>query len=253
MNTEKRETLESLFGSGRIGRDEIPKIVISIDDSTDQALIESAKFDIIEWRIDHFTSFKTEHVLRVLNQFKGYPSIATIRSKTEGGSWGLSETQRLELFQEIASEVNIIDIELSTIQNESTKKRSRTLIASCDCSMKKVIISYHNFDGTPSIAELNRIFKEARTASAHMVKIATLVKNHSDIQRLIKFTLTNKKHRLLPIAMGPIGSLSRVFFPVLGGSPMTYAYVGNKPTAPGQIHCNKLAQLIKRFYPQPAI
>ncbi len=228
MNTSKHNTLESVFGYGRVGLDETPKVVISIDDTTDSALINSAKFDIIEWRIDKFLSFDIQHISRVLNQLKKYPTIATIRSKVEGGDCGLSDEQRLIIFQEICSEVDIIDIELSTIKNQSVAKRCRTIISSSNCYMKKIIISYHNFDGTPSMAELNQIFKEARTAGADMVKIATFTKNHDDIQRLIRFTLANNKHRLLTIAMGPIGALSRVFFPILGGSPMTYSYVGDK-------------------------
>jgi len=49
------------------------------------------------------------------------------------------------------------------------------------------------------------------------------------------------------MAMGPVGALSRLFYPA-AGSLLTYSSVG-EPTAPGQIPLRELALLLTRFYP----
>jgi 3-dehydroquinate dehydratase-1 len=222
-----------------------PRIVLSLNDATPPDLIQEARqlgLDLVELRIDQYASFDSKHVLREVGRFKDCSTIATIRIKAEGGVWNLPEQERLSLFKKIIPEVNAVDIELSaeTILPD--------VVQAAHAAKKIVIISYHNFDRTPTLNELNGIMDEAKSFGADIVKIAARTTKQEDIQTLASFTIANAMKNVVTIAMGSEGALSRVFFPALG-SLLTYAYLG-QPTAPGQLEYRELFELLKKFYPK---
>ena len=153
----------------------------------------------------------------------------------------MSEQERLSLFKKIIPEVNAVDIELSaeTILPE--------VVQAAHAAGKIVILSYHNFDRTPALKELNGIMDKAKSLGADIVKVATLATQQEDIQALAGFTIAHAKKNIVTIAMGSEGTLSRVFFPALG-SLLTYAHIG-QPTAPGQLGYVELFELLRKFYP----
>jgi 3-dehydroquinate dehydratase-1 len=221
--------------------DKAPQVVVSINDTAD---LEKSKragdFDLIELRIDLFSSLEMDHILQVITRCKPYPVIATIRSSAEGGAFKKPEADRLQLFKKVIPHIHAIDIELSS------KKILKEVVDAAHKKKKKVIISYHNFDITPPRLSLNRIFKQAHSWGADKVKIATLIRDPFDLQRLARFTLDHADQKIITLGMGEKGTLSRVFFPALG-SLLTYAHMG-RPTAPGQMSCHQMQRLIKIFY-----
>ncbi len=220
-----------------------PRIAVAFRDKVRAALIKDAKqlgLDVAELRIDQYASFDSKYVLKEIAKFKGFPTIATIRSKKEGGGWTLSEQDRLRLFQNIMPKVDAVDIELSA--QEILSK----VVKEAHARKKLVVISSHNFDRTPNLETLDKITKEAKKKGGDIVKIATVALKRSDIQTLANFTVNNASKNLIVIAMGSIGMISRVFFPVLG-SLMTYAYIG-EPTASGQLDYTTAFDYLRRFY-----
>jgi len=230
---------------GSIKLDGTPKIVLSLNDAAPPDLIHEARqsgLDLIELRIDQYSSFDSTHVLREVARFKECSTIATIRLKSEGGAWSLPEPERLSLFKKIIPEVNALDIELSA------ETILADVVQAAHAAKKIVIISYHDFDGTPTLNKLNGILDKAKSFGADIVKIAAMATKPEDIQILAGFTIANAKKNVVTIAMGSEGALSRVFFPALG-SLLTYARVG-QPTAPGQLGYSELLLLIRKFYPK---
>ena len=99
---------------GKIVLNGAPKVVVSFRDHVSSDVfrkIKSAAPDIAELRIDQYSSFEPSYVLNEAKKFSQFSSLATIRSKKEGGAWNLSEKKRLELFQMVMPFVNAIDIE----------------------------------------------------------------------------------------------------------------------------------------------
>lgn len=222
----------------------IPRIAVGFIDETPNHLIEEARnfnIDVAELRIDQYASFDEEYVLEEVIKFKDFPTIATIRLHSEGGGWNLSEIKRLALFNKIISKVSAVDIELSAEEILSD------VIRVAHANQKLIFLSYHNFDRTPTLNELNTITDKAKSLGADVVKIATLAIKREDIQTLANFTIANAEKNLVTIAMGPLGVLSRIFFPALG-SLLTYAFLG-QPTAPGQLDYNETFELLRKFYP----
>lgn len=232
-------TLISLLDEG------IPLTAVGFVGNTPANVVLDAKargLDIAELRIDHYPSSVSADVISEIKKFANFHTIATIRLKNEGGKWDSSEEQRLKLFRDIIPHVDAIDIELhaedilpSVIQEAHDKN-------------KLALVSYHNFDKTPDIQSLQAIVDDAWSKNADLIKIAVHVSNSEDLQVLAMLTLSNKDKRLIAIAMGSDGLISRVFFPALG-SRITFAYIGT-PTAPGQLKFVELFQLLREFYPR---
>ncbi len=236
---------QTMINLGSKKLDGRPRIVLSLNDATPPDLIQEARqlgLDLVELRIDQYASFDSKHVLREVGRFKDCSTIATIRMKSEGGLWNLPEPERLELFKKIIPEVNAVDIELSaeTILPD--------VVQAAHAAKKIAIISYHNFNGTPTLNELNGILDEAKSFGADIVKIAAKAAKQEDIQVLAGFTIANASKGIVTIAIGSEGALSRVFFPALG-SLLTYAYL-DRPTAPGQLGYKELFEWLKKFYPK---
>lgn len=200
--------------------------------------------DLLEVRLDSFRRrdipYLKKSFKRLASQALGRrtPVILTIRSKREGGVLTLDDRERSEIFNELLPFADIIDVELSS------SARLKNVIDSAHGSGKSVIISYHNFSSTPDTRALRGIIKKALAAGADVVKIASRAKSRKDVSTLAGLLLGSPE-RLIVIAMGRYGVVSRVFFPALG-SLVTYGSVTGR-SAPGQISVSALKEAFRRF------
>jgi 3-dehydroquinate dehydratase-1 len=88
--------------------------------------------------------------------------------------------------------------------------------------------------------------KEAKAAGATIVKLATTARSRGDVTRLLRFT-ENANVPMVAIAMGPVGTISRVVAPLFG-SLFTYAFIGEE-VAPGQMSLDEMVLPLRRLYP----
>ncbi len=229
---------------GKVTLGGTPRIVVGFNDRTSAAVLAGLKksgLDIAELRIDQYASFKTWHVLEQIARFRYFSTIATIRSKKEGGCWTLSESARLQLFETVIPKVNAVDIELSA------KEILPRIVKSAHKAKKLAVVSYHDFKQTPDARSLLKILKKAKMAGADIVKIAVMAVKKGDLQTLAAFTIAHASQNIVTIAMGPAGIASRILFPALG-SLMTYACL-SEPIAPGQLNYEATRQCLRIFYP----
>lgn len=226
--------------------DGIPLVAVSFDD-TDAELraheAQAAGVDVAELRVDRYARTDTAHVLAQVDAFKALPVLATIRSPLEGGDWKGTEDERLDLFRALAPRVQAVDIELSSREILSG------VIEAARAHDTVAIVSYHNFEFTPATEELQAVIDEASIAGADVVKVSTMVESEDDVRRLAALLLRAGADgtRLIVIAMGATGAVSRVFFPALG-SRITYSFFGAS-SAPGQLDFTETSGLLRRFYP----
>ncbi len=222
----------------------IPRVAVGVKDNVSNSFIHEARelgVDIMELRIDQYASFERVYVLNEIKKFGHFPTLATLRSRKEGGGWNQSEQARLDLFKAVIPHVDAIDIELSS------SGILPQVIKAAHSKGKQVVVSYHNFDGTPAAGKLKQVFSEAKKRGADIVKIAALILKREDMQRLAVFTIANAEKNLISIGMGSYGANTRILFPGLG-SLITYAYLG-EPTAPGQLDYQTTFDLLRRLYP----
>ncbi|WP_083751839.1 type I 3-dehydroquinate dehydratase [Saccharothrix sp. ALI-22-I] len=231
-------TMRALLDSGA------PLVAVSFgDDDSEQAAKEALSLgvDIAELRIDRFSRTDVGHVLEQVHAFRGLPILATVRSAHEGGGWNGAEEERLELFRAVASLVDAVDVELS----------SRRILADVIDSAHEhgalAIVSHHNFDNTPELDELKAVVRDAKEAGADIVKVSTMATTGADVKVLASLLLDADDTEMIVIAMGAIGTASRIFFPALG-SRLTYTFIGHQPTS-GQLDFAETVDLLRKFYP----
>ncbi|XVS68318.1 type I 3-dehydroquinate dehydratase [Actinosynnema sp. CA-299493] len=224
---------------------DLPLIAVSFaDDDSARAAAEARSLgvDVAELRIDRFARTEVAHVLGQVRAFEGLPVLATVRSAAEGGGWSGGEEARLALFREVAPLVDAVDVELSS------EGVVADVIAAAHAHDALAIVSYHNFDRTPDIRELDAIARAAKEAGADIVKISTMANSGADVKTLASLLVNSgDDSEMIVIAMGEIGTASRVFFPALG-SRVTYTFLGHQPTS-GQLDYAETSRLIRRFYP----
>lgn len=158
----------------------------------------------------------------------GIPSnrvLATFRPKSEGGFRELSATDR-RWFHGNLDFGAIHDFE------EDVFTRGTRAVS---------IVSKHDFEGVPN--DLDEIFARLVSTGADIVKIAYQATDATDAIpafRLLELAKADES-RLVPIAMGECGKLTRILGPSRG-APMSYASAASfAGTAPGQISADDLA------------
>ncbi len=223
--------------------EKIPLIALPITDIDIDNTLEKAKeknIDIIELRIDQFKNKNLDHINTLIKKVKNYnfKILATIRSKLEGGS-DISDEERLNIFINIVKDVDILDIEYTS---EDLKT---TVIDLAKRNNKILLMSYHDFDKTPSEDFIQNLIDNSKLQGADIVKYAFKSNSFEDVARILCITHKNRDKNIVAIAMGDIGKISRVAGFVFG-SLITYTYIGES-FAPGQIEIDKLKELLEFF------
>jgi 3-dehydroquinate dehydratase-1 len=187
--------------------------------------------DIVEVRLDLIgpeTTGWLEHAKAI--EAQGFPVVVTVRLSSEGGRWAQPDDARLPLFETALEHLSAVDIELRSPVVEPVSAAARR-------RQRALIVSHHDFDGTPSAHELRRIiFKAAEYGP--VVKIATFTQTEADVATLRELFSQKWPVSLCVLGMGPFGPRTRAEFPRLG-SCLTYGYV-DVPVASGQVPAREL-------------
>lgn len=205
---------QTRFGNLMLGV--TPRVVGTISKAETLAQLPTRDCDIIELRLDLIGAA----ALRPLDQ----PVIATIRLASEGGQWTESDEARFPLFDAALEQCTAADIECRSALLEKVS-------ALAVRHQKALIVSYHDFERTPPLAELRQVMSQAANYGT-VVKIATLTKTEDDVAILRALFQENCSAALCVLGMGPLGPQTRTELPRLG-SCLTYGYL-DEPVAPGQ-------------------
>ncbi|MFC6992245.1 type I 3-dehydroquinate dehydratase [Haladaptatus sp. GCM10025707] len=197
--------------------------------------------DAVEFRMD-----LAADPLAALRNYGGtLPIIATNRVNWEGGQ-AEDDATRLDTLCAAAAEtaVEAVDIELAAILNGDGAR----VVDAARESDTKVIVSVHDFEETPRIAELRHLLKEA-TDHGDVGKLACTATSVDDVLDLLFATRTFSMNGrpVATMAMGKLGRHSRVVAP-LYGSCLGFAPIRPEDaTAPGQYDLGTLRQLLTQL------
>lgn len=190
------------------------------------------KVEMAEIRID-LAELSDKNIMKIFSARKKL--IATCRP----GKYSLTERIR-KLKLAIESGATFVDIEFEADDDFRNAIMVYAHVRQCD-----VIISYHNYEMTPELDELEQIMKKCFEFGADLAKIATLVKVNRDNSKIL--SLYKAPGRLVAIGMGELGKISRIVAPFLGAE-FTYASLtDDNATAPGQISYIKLNKYIREI------
>ena len=181
---------------------------------------EEAHADLIEVRLD---SLENQHELSGLAAHGKTQKIATDRSSRP------ETEQRQMLLSAAKSGFEYVDVELSTPQLKDLIKELKALGT-------KPIVSFHKFDGSLGISELNSVLEREISSRAEVCKIVTTAKRIEDNLTTLNFTSTAfSKTKLVCFCMGELGKISRLLSPLFGGFFTFASLERGSETASGQM------------------
>lgn len=208
-------------------------ICVSIAEKDTQKCIEYLnKVEMAEIRID-LAEYNNNEIREVFSKRKKI--IATCRPGK------IKDAERVEMLKiAIESGATYIDIEYEASDEYKSDLINYAHNFQCD-----VIISYHNYERTPELEELEKIVQNCYSQGADLAKIATHVNVNRDNSKIL--SLYKAPGRLVAIGMGDLGRISRIVAPFLGAE-FTYASLSDsESTAPGQINYERMTQFIKEI------
>lgn len=228
------------IGAGR------PKMIAPTTSKTEADLIATVKkfaampaLDMVEVRIDYLGKLTPKAYAAVTR--KAYEAagdkivLVTLRNGTDGGPFIADDKYYGEVYSAVISsgKADIIDLELFR-DAEMIKK----LVKKAHSKGIKVIISDHEFKFTPDEGEMIRRLLIEQQAGADILKLAVMAFSPEDALKVMSATAKVRHYYsdrpMLTMAMGKWGVLTRITGEGFG-SDLTFASVGGKASAPGQI------------------
>lgn len=220
-----------------------PLIALPVKDENLDSTLKVAKemeIDIIELRVDQFSSLEIDHIRSCLNKVKEYgmATLLTVRAGWEGGARDIPDRERLDIIKNTVDLSDIVDIEYrAEIRDE--------VINFVKSNHRMALVSHHDFEKTPPASSVQEYIDSAAKLGADIIKFAYKASSFQDVADVLCVTGRNKDKNIVAILMGETGKISRVAGFVFG-SVITYTYIG-QAFAPGQIEAEKLLQELK-FY-----
>ncbi len=233
-------------GAAHEGRKSL--ICVPIVDANVEAATEATKkakslgADLVELRLDYLGTLD-DGKLGVLIEAVDIPKIATIRTEKAGGFWKGDEKTRINhLLTCLSFGAEYVDIE------DSTDIGWRYEIAkACRQNNAQLIISHHEFKKQLAKRDMIDICNNAFAAGANIAKIAVAAQTSEDVCNVLSviehFKAQNKS--IIGIAMGKLGTITRVLGPQLGAF-LTYASLEKgKESAEGQLTIEELKTVME--------
>jgi 3-dehydroquinate dehydratase-1 len=222
---------------------ELGKICVSLAGADAAAIAEQARqvgdaADVLEIRLDSMTVPEAAKCCSLLRR----PLLFTNRPTWEGGQFAGSEEERIApLLEAVRLRAVYVDLELRAALDSR-----HLLLDAMQDSPTRMIISWHDFAGTPAAIELTDILHQMMASGAHIGKIVTTAHGPNDVLRALNLQEQARAAGfcLSCFCMGEAGRISRLATLYLGGY-MTYACLNEEQaTAPGQISVRRLREMV---------
>jgi 3-dehydroquinate dehydratase type I len=193
---------------------------------------ETQNADLIEIRLDLLKKYdrisEIPHCSKTL-------LIATNKSLKQNGKFSGSEIERQKTLIDAArNDFQYVDVNLST-------PNVGEFIVNLKEAGAKLIVSFHDFQRTPELPELNKILNGAITLGADVCKIVTTARNIKDNLTTLNFiSEVSQKVKIVCFAMGELGKPSRLLSPIFGAF-FTFVSIDEKrKTAKGQLSIHEI-------------
>ena len=210
--------------------------------------------DIIELRIDAWdcienTAEAAGLIAEVRDKTENLPIILTCRGHWEGGVKEVSEPAKDAVYEAAIDRglVDFVDKELKYGETVLARLKKRA-----NAKGVSLIVSYHDFTGTPSKEFIYSQLAQQIRYGADVAKVALMPKKEEDVLNVLSATLAVRREfpevPLITMSMGELGMHSRIVGG-LYGSDLTFA-VGSAASAPGQIPVAQMRSAFELMYPK---
>lgn len=149
------------------------------------------------------------------------------------------EFAREQLTAAIRCGARYVDVEIEAPDDLMEAVRSCAREHGC-----RLIVSYHDFDGTPTLEALEQTVGACLDRGADLVKIVTTARTTAEAERTLQLYDRPFPVPLVAFAMGEAGRYTRIAC-LRKGAPYTYAAPDNgRATAPGQYTQSEMEALL---------
>jgi 3-dehydroquinate dehydratase/shikimate dehydrogenase len=222
----------------------LPKICIALGLNTVEKLMAHAHAEVesgekfLEFRLDYLPSPMdgVKALPRFLRENPECTVLVTVRRHQNHGKFDGSIPEQLRIL-EAAVDAGAVAVDLEIESAENATDKLEHLRTSC-----KLVISYHNFEGTPSIEP---VFKRMAKIPAYAYKIVTTARKPSDAYKMLALAKAHPREKLIVLAMGEPGFSTRVLAPSFGGLYTYAAPNAAEGTASGQVSARMLRHLYR--------
>ncbi len=238
-----------VIGEGRV-KTIVPITGTTADEAIAQARVigGSAQTDVVEFRVDFLDIALDAGKLAALGpkvaaQLNGKPLIVTFRTKAEGGNKTIADADYGALYKTLlkAQFADLIDGEM--FRSEAVVRR---LVAGAHQVGAFIVMSNHDFSGTPPAAELLARLRRQQELGADVLKLAMMPRDPSDVLELLRATweMASRyaERPMMTMSMGGTGVVSRLAGEIFG-SAMCFGMIG-RASAPGQVEVERLAAVL---------
>ena len=238
-----------VIGEGRV-KTIVPITGTTADEAVAQAKVigGSAQTDVVEFRVDFLDIALDARKLAALGpkiaaQLNGKPLIVTFRTKAEGGNKTIADADYGALYETLlkAKFADLIDVEMFRTENVV-----RRLVAAAHEAGVFVVMSSHDFSGTPPAADLLTRLRRQQELGADVLKLAMMPRDPGDVLELLRATweMANQyaERPMMTMSMSGTGVVSRLAGEIFG-SAMCFGMIG-RASAPGQVEVDRLAGVL---------
>ncbi len=206
-----------------------------------------SRADILELRMDLILDGDLKTLIKSCRSYKIPAKILVTNRRKESSPVGESsdELQRIALLKEaVGLGADYVDIEIYTPEPLLKEVLS---MAAAHGNRTRVIISHHDFGGTPSIESLINIFHKGVNLGGNVVKIVTFANCPEDnltVLSLIPYA-RKENQNIIAFCMGEQGRASRIMAPLLG-SYLSFASLNRAvESAPGQLTVDEMEMVMR--------
>jgi 3-dehydroquinate dehydratase/shikimate dehydrogenase len=222
-----------------------PQICIALGFEDPEVLLNHARSEydagerFLEFRLDYLAS--PERGIQAMSKFLARHSdcviLATCRRRQNHGRFHGSIEEQIRVLEAARDGgAKAVDVEIESAENCVERlAHLRSSVA--------VLISYHNYGGTPP--RLDSILRRMTAVPADGYKVVTTARKPSDNHRVLMLARSNPKTPTILLAMGEIGFATRVLSPAFGGMYTYAAPNAATGTASGQVCAKQLRSLYR--------
>ncbi len=222
-----------------------PQICIALGFEDVEALLSHARSEyeagerFLEFRLDYLAS--PERGVLAIKKFLARHAdcmlLATCRRRQNHGRFHGSIEEQIRVLEAARDAgAKAVDVEIESAENCTDRLASLRTGAA-------LLISYHNYGGTPP--RLDSILRRMTEIPADGYKVVTTARKPSDNHRVLMLAKSNPKTPTVLLAMGETGFATRVLSPAFGGMYTYAAPNAAGGTASGQVCARQFRNLYR--------
>ena len=202
---------------------------------------------LVELRVDCIDD--AEAVAEFLERANPIPFIVTIRSAAEGGRWDGDDAERIALYERLGLlRPGYVDVEYATWTRSANLRQKIGLVCPSVGDATRpgnlLILSHHDFHGTPP--NLDDVIRPLLDSPADIIKVVFTARDATDAWRVLALlNQYSQDRRLIALAMGEAGLLTRVLSAKFGGFLTFAAPERGAESAPGQPTVHNLLEVYR--------